>query len=145
MHPAAGTEPRADRDQGFSAHLTETYALDGPNVITDVATTAATTHDSQVLPGIHTRLRSRGLLPAEHLVDSGYASLVHLEQAARDHRVTVTGPLPANPTRGHRQGKGFARDDFHIDYDQQQVTCPRDRSARAGMAPTRPPRPPRPR
>ncbi|MCW8103648.1 hypothetical protein OOZ58_45300, partial [Streptomyces tauricus] len=25
---------------------------DGPNVITDVATTAATTHDSQVLPGI---------------------------------------------------------------------------------------------
>jgi hypothetical protein len=30
-------------------------------VITDVATTAATTHDSQVLPGIHTRLSHRGL------------------------------------------------------------------------------------
>ncbi|MFI6006854.1 IS1182 family transposase, partial [Streptomyces sp. NPDC051366] len=35
--------------KGFSAHLTETCAPDGPNVITDVATTAATTHDSQVL------------------------------------------------------------------------------------------------
>ncbi|MFG2631686.1 hypothetical protein [Streptomyces sp. NPDC048473] len=22
------------------------------------------------------------------------------------------------------EGQGFARDDFHIDYDQQQVTCP---------------------
>ncbi|MFE2936098.1 hypothetical protein [Streptomyces sp. NPDC059278] len=37
----------------------------------DVATTAATTHDSQVPPGIHTRLALRGLLPAEHLVDAG--------------------------------------------------------------------------
>ncbi|MET7348471.1 transposase [Streptomyces mirabilis] len=60
------------RWKGFSAHLTETCAPDGPNVITDVATSAATTHDSQDLPGIHTRLRRRGLLPAEHLVDSGY-------------------------------------------------------------------------
>ncbi|MFD8979631.1 transposase [Streptomyces sp. NPDC059564] len=110
--------------RGFAAHLTETCAPDTPNVITDVATAAATTHDSQLLPGIHTRLRRRGLPPAEHLVDSGYTSLVHVEQAAQDHQVTVTGPQPANPTRQHRQGAGFARDDFHIDYDRQQVTCP---------------------
>ncbi|MET7479101.1 hypothetical protein ABZT17_32725 [Streptomyces sp. NPDC005648] len=93
-------------------------------MITDVATTAATTHDSQVLPGIHTRLARRGLLPAEHLVDTGYTSLPHLEQAAREHQVTVSGPLKSNPTRQHRQNEGFARDDFHIDYDKQQVTCP---------------------
>ncbi|WP_406364796.1 IS1182 family transposase [Streptomyces sp. NBC_01546] len=110
--------------KGFSAHLTETCAPDGPNVITDVATTAATTHDSQVLPGIHTRLARRGLLPAEHLVDAGYTSLPHLEQATREHQVTVSGPLRSNPTRQHRRDEGFARDDFHIDYDQQQVTCP---------------------
>lgn len=93
-------------------------------MITDVATTAATTHDSKVLPGIHTRLARRGLQPAEHLVDSGYTSLPHLEQAAREHKVTVTGPRPGNPTRQHRRGEGFARDDFHIDYDREQVTCP---------------------
>lgn len=110
--------------KGFSAHLTETCAPDGPNVITDVATTASTTHDSKVEPGIHTRLHHRGLLPAEHLVDSGYTSLPHLEQAARDHQVTVPGPLRGNPTRQHRRGEGFARDDFHVDYDRQQVTCP---------------------
>ncbi|WP_240509893.1 DUF6042 family protein [Streptomyces malaysiense] len=98
--------------KGFAAHLTETCAADGPNVITDVATTAATTHDSQVLPGIHTRLARRGLLPAEHLVDAGYTSLPHLEQAAREHQVTVSGPLKSNPTHQHRRGEGFARDDF---------------------------------
>lgn len=110
--------------KGFAAHLTETCASDGPNVITDVATTASTTHDSQVLPGIHTRLSRRGLLPDEHLVDAGYTSLPHLEQAAREHHVTVSGPLKSNPTHQHRRGEGFARDDFHIDFDRQQVTCP---------------------
>ncbi|MCX4850366.1 IS1182 family transposase [Streptomyces sp. NBC_00893] len=110
--------------KGFSAHLTETCAPGGPNVITDVVTTAATTHDSQVLPGIHARLARRGLLPAEHLVDAGYTSLPHLAQATREHLVTVSGPLRSNPTLQHRRNEGFARDDFHIDYDRQQVTCP---------------------
>jgi hypothetical protein len=110
--------------KGFAAHLTETCAFEGPNVITDVATTAATTHDSQVLPGIHTRLSRRGLLLAEHLVDAGCPSLPHLEQAAREHQVTVSGPLKSNPTHQHRRNEGFARDDFHVDYDRQQVTCP---------------------
>ncbi|WP_234426165.1 IS1182 family transposase [Streptomyces kebangsaanensis] len=121
--------------KGFSAHLTETCAPDGPNVITDVATTASTTHASKVLPGIHTRLHRRGLLPAEHLVDSGYTSLVHLEQAARDHQVTVSGPLRGNPTRQHRRNEGFARDDFHIDYDRRQVTCPQGQVSRGWHGP----------
>jgi transposase len=112
------------RWKGFLTHLTETCTSDGTNVITDVATTPATTYDAQALPGIHTRLARRGLLPAEHLVDGGYTSLVHLEQAAQKHQVTVTGPLPGNPTRQHRKNEGFGRDDFHIGFDRQQVTCP---------------------
>jgi hypothetical protein len=93
-------------------------------VITDVATTSATTNDGQALPAIHTRLARRGLLPAEHLVDGGYTSLVHLERAAREHQVTVSGPLPGNPTGQHRKNEGYDRDDFHIDFDRREVTCP---------------------
>ncbi|MFD1312806.1 transposase [Streptomyces kaempferi] len=106
--------------KGFAAHVTETCASSCVNVITDVATT----NDGQALPGIHTRLARRGLLPAEHLVDGGYTSLVHLERATREHQVTASGPLPGNPTRQHRENEGFDRDDFHIDFDHRQVTCP---------------------
>ncbi|GDY80506.1 hypothetical protein SAV31267_099910 [Streptomyces avermitilis] len=83
--------------KGFAAHVTETCASDSVNVITDVATTSAATNNGQALPGIHTRLARRGLLPAEHLVDGGYTSLVHLERAEREHQITVSGPLPATP------------------------------------------------
>ncbi|MFF7988105.1 hypothetical protein ACFZDK_55540 [Streptomyces sp. NPDC007901] len=103
-------------------------------MITDVATT----HDSQVLPGIHTRLARCGLLPAEHLVDAGYTSLPHLEQGTREHPVTVFGPLRTNPTRQHRRGEGFARDDFHIDYDKQQVTCPQGQVSAGWHGPSSP-------
>ncbi|MEV0695611.1 IS1182 family transposase [Streptomyces sp. NPDC050388] len=112
------------RWKGFAAHVTETCASGGVNVITDVATTSAATNDAQALPGIHNRLARRGLLPAEHLVDGGYTSLVHLERAEREHQVTVSGPLPGNPTRRHRRNEGFDRDDFPIDFDRRQVTCP---------------------
>ncbi|MFF0079113.1 transposase [Streptomyces canus] len=114
-------------------------------MITDVATTAATTHHSQVLPGIHARLRRRGLLPTKHLVDAGYTSLPRLEQAAREHQVTVSGPLKSNLTRQHRQHEGFARDDFHTDYDRQQVTCLQGHVSQGWHGATRPPHPPRPR
>jgi hypothetical protein len=131
------------RWKGFVTHLTETCTPDGVNVITDVAATDATGYDAKALPGIHTRLKRRGLLPAEHLVDGGYTSLVHLEQAARDHQVTVTGPLPVNSTRQHRKNNGFGHDDLHIGSTANRSPAPRERSAGDGTAPTRPPRPPR--
>lgn len=126
------------RWKGLAAHLTETCTSDSANVITDVATTSAATNDAQALPGIHTRLARRGLLPAEHLVDGGYTSLVHLERAAREHQITVSGPLPGNPTRQHRRGEGFDRDDFHIDFDRRQVACPQGQvsAGRHGPYPT---------
>jgi hypothetical protein len=88
---------------GYLAHVTETCAADGPNVITDVATSA----DTLALAGIHARLDHRGLLPADHLVDGGYTSLVRMERAGREHQVTLAGPLPGNPTRQHRTQEGY--------------------------------------
>ncbi|GAB7183556.1 hypothetical protein ATKI12_3387 [Kitasatospora sp. Ki12] len=114
---------------GFLAHVTETCSGEGPNVITDVATMPATSAETEVLPGIHARLEHRELLPDQHLVDGGYTSLPHLEQATREHRVTVVGPLPGNPTRQHRRSEGFARDDFRIDFDRQEVTCPQGQTS----------------
>jgi len=59
---------------GYLAHVTETCAEDGPNVITDVAAMPATSDGRQALAGIHSRLERRGLLPGEHLADGGCTS-----------------------------------------------------------------------
>ena len=53
---------------GYKIHLTETCDDDTPSIITDVATTPATTTDYEATAGIHDRLAERGLLPCEHLV-----------------------------------------------------------------------------
>ncbi len=120
---------------GYLAHVTETCADDGPNVITDVATMSATSADTLALAGIHARLEHRDLLPTEHLADGGYTSLVHMERAGREHQVTLTGPLPGNPTRQHRTQEGYARDDFRINYDRQKVTCPQGQVSKGWHGP----------
>jgi hypothetical protein len=123
------------RDDGYLAHVTETCAGDGPNVITDVTTMPATSDDRQTLAAIHSRLERRGLLPGEHLVDGGYTSLVRMERVSRGHRVTLTGPLPGNPTRQHRAQEGYARDDFRTGCDRREVTCPQGQVSKGWRGP----------
>ncbi|WAL74882.1 transposase [Kitasatospora sp. YST-16] len=130
--------------KGFAAHVTEKYAPDSVNVITDVATTSAATNDGQALPGIHTRLARRELLPAEHLVDGGYTSLVHLERAAREHRVTVSGPPAGQPHPPAPQERRVSTATTSTSTSTADRSPARTaRSVPAGTAPTRPPLPPR--
>ncbi|MFC0437379.1 transposase [Kutzneria buriramensis] len=49
--------------------------------------------------------------------------------------MTVTGPLPGNPTRQHGRNEGFGRDDFHIDFDRRQVTCPQGQTSKGWHGP----------
>ncbi len=135
--PAARYSRRGQvtRWTGYLAQVTETCDDDAPNVITDVAVMPATSDDRHALAGIHDRLARRGLLPDAHLVDGGYTSLVHMERAQREHQVTLTGPLPGNPTRQHRDQGGYARDDFRIDYDRREVTCPQGQVSKGWHGP----------
>jgi len=56
---------------GYKAQLTETCEPDGPHLITQVETTAATTADVALTQPIHDALQRKGLLPAQHVVDAG--------------------------------------------------------------------------
>lgn len=47
-----------------------------------------------------------------------------MDAAARLHRVTLVGPLPASTSPQHRAKDGFGRENFVIDFDQREVTCP---------------------
>ncbi|WP_405639002.1 IS1182 family transposase [Streptomyces sp. NBC_00019] len=108
---------------GYLAHATETCDEGSVNVITDVATTAPT-GDSVALPGIHTRLKRRRLLPAQHLVDGGYTSVTLMDTAARTHHIEVIGPVSPDNSWQRKAGTGFSREDFTVDFDRRQVTCP---------------------
>ena len=109
---------------GFLAHVTETCDDGTVNIITDVATTSATSHDSRELPAIHQRLARRELLPVQHLVDGGYTSVQLRADAAREHRIELIGPLHPAPPRKPRDAALFDRTAFTIDWKKQTVTCP---------------------
>jgi transposase len=114
---------------GYKVHLSETCcepgpggARPGPNLITAVATTLATVPDVVMTEPVHDLLDAAGLLPAEHVVDAGYAS-ADLLIAARARGLTLIGPLRAGHSPQARNG-GYAAEAFTIDWDARQATCP---------------------
>ncbi|WP_254076714.1 transposase [Streptomyces pacificus] len=108
---------------GYCLHLTETCDDDAPRPITDIATTsAADGDDSQALPGIHTRLAGRELLPGEQLVDSGYVTAGTLVAARQEHGIDLVGP--ARRITGGDGRERFGHDDFQTDDARRQAVCP---------------------
>lgn len=114
---------------GYKVHFAETChdpAADGtaeaPNLLTAVASTAATVPDVAMTEPIHDLLQARDVAPGEHLVDAGYTS-ADLLLAARARGITLLGPLLDDTSPQARRG-GYTAQAFSIDFDNQQVTCP---------------------
>jgi hypothetical protein len=97
---------------GYKDHQTETCD-DDPNVIVHVLTTPAPEQDVDALDRIHTDLATRGLQPAEHLVDSGYLTPDGMHRAVTEHGIAMVGPIRLDPRAGQRPG--FAKENFTID------------------------------
>jgi transposase len=100
-----------------------------PNLITCVATTDATVHDSQMTIPVTAALHRKGLAPGRHYLDSGYASPEHMLTAARDYGITLVTPLLANQSRQAREDNGYDRSAFAIDYDARTATCPQGQAS----------------
>jgi len=109
---------------GYKVHLSETCDEGLPRIITEVQTTAGPVADGDVMKPIHTALADKGLLPAQHIVDTGYLSAGQLVQAQRDFGLDLVGPARVDARWQAKAGKGFAMDAFSIDWDAQRVTCP---------------------
>lgn len=69
-------------------------------------------------------LAERQLLPATHLVDSGYVVADWLVNAPREHQIEVVGPLKQSSSRQEREGQGYDVHAFQIDWAAQQAQCP---------------------
>jgi transposase len=96
----------------------------GPNLIVGVATTEGTVPDAAMTDRIHAALADRALLPAEHLVDSGYPSAQLLVDSWRRWGIELVSPLQADKSRQAKAGQGYDRTRFTIDFDAQHARCP---------------------
>ncbi len=110
-------------------HLTESCDDDAPHLITNVETTAATTADDAVTPTIHAALAERDLLPSIHLADTGFIDAELLVESDRQYAIDLLGPVRGDYHRQAREGQGFAAQDFSIDWQTEQATCPGGRQS----------------
>lgn len=101
-----------------------------PNLITHVATTAATVTDNQMTGIIDDDLAEHDLAPGRQYLDSGYLSAAAVLHAARSHGITLAGPLLADTSPQARAG-GYTAAQFTIDWDNQHATCPQGQVSRS--------------
>ncbi|MDH2388425.1 transposase [Streptomyces sp. HNM0663] len=95
-----------------------------PHLITSIVTTDATVTDAEMTEPVHHILAARDLLPAEHFLDSGYASAELIVGVKKNFGVALVTPVLINSSPQARAGAGFDRTEFTIDWDQRQATCP---------------------
>ena len=91
---------------GYKAHLTETCDEGKPHLITHVQTMAAPVADDEATTPAHAALRDKGLLPAMHLVDTGYLDAELLVATRRDFGIDLAGPARADE-RWQARGQGL--------------------------------------
>jgi transposase len=114
---------------GYKVHVTESCDADLPHLITNVETTMATTADDAVTPTIHASLAQRDLLPAVHLVDTGFVDAELIVESDRQYAVDLLGPVRGDYKWQARAGQGFAARDFTINWTTEQATCPAGRTS----------------
>jgi transposase len=116
---------------GYAVHLTETCAPEGPNLITHVETTPATTADVEMTKTIHQALVAKDLRPDEHFVDTAYVSVDQLLHS-QPHQIDLIGPLPGGSSWQAKTGQGFDLSCFAVDWDTHTVTCPQGKTSQSG-------------
>lgn len=131
---ARWSKKRSTHWTGYKVHLTETADEEGPNLITHVATTPATTQDVNLTTSIHANLAERDLLPAEHIVDAAYVSSEVVVGSRAEHDIELIGPVPPDTSWQARENTGYDVAQFVVDWQAEQVTCPHGKTSRLWRA-----------
>lgn len=108
---------------GYKVHVSETCDEELPRIITNVLTTVATTQDVSCTDDIQKALQANDLLPARHLVDTGYIDAQLVIESAGRYGIELFGPMRLNPSWQARTG-GIDAAQFQIDWDNRQARCP---------------------
>jgi transposase len=113
---------------GYKVHLSETCEDNLPRLITNVQTTYATEQDVACTSGIHEALARKQLLPARHLVDTGYIDAGLLVESRQQYEIDLFGPPRLDPSWQNRAG-GYDGALFEIDWRRQTAICPEGKSS----------------
>jgi transposase len=109
---------------GYTVHLTEVCDDKHPHLITHVATTPASTSDETMTEPIHQDLQQSQLLPAQHLLDSGYITAHLLVSSQQQFGVEMIGPGKVDVKWQANTPQGFDNSRFQIDWEQKLAICP---------------------
>jgi transposase len=109
---------------GYKVHLTETCLSEEIHLITNVETTVATIQDVEVTENIHQALATKGLLPKEHYVDSGYVDANLLLESRKTYGFSLIGPVQEDTSWQALAGQGYDLSQFVIDWQAHTATCP---------------------
>ena len=93
-------------------------------MITHVETVSAPTADGEATPQVHEDLRRKDLLPAVHLVDTGFLDAELIATSKREFGVDLFGPTRPDVTWQAKEGTGFDAQRFAIDWERERATCP---------------------
>jgi transposase len=113
---------------GYKVHVTETCDDDELHLITHVETTLAGVTDSELAAPIQQALANSALLPAEHLMDSGYVDADLLVKSQRDLGIEVIGPVRPDSSWQAQTDQGYDVSHFQVDWETHQVVCPQGKS-----------------
>ena len=119
---------------GYKVHVTEACDQDTAHLITHVKTCPAMQQDMTSTAEIHERLAAKGLLPAEHFVDSAYVDAALLVSSRREYGVSLEGPVRAVSSWQARMGQGYDLPHFAIDWERERVTCPQGKTSVTWLA-----------
>ena len=114
---------------GYKVHLTETCDDERPNLITAVATTAASVSDDAVTASIHASLAERNLLPEKHIADTDFVNAPLFARGLGNATTSSSSVLREATTSGkQRRGQALPHLGFVIDWDQKESMCPEEKS-----------------
>jgi transposase len=113
---------------GYKVHVTETCDAEAAHLVTHVMTCPAMQPDMASTADIHTCLADKGLLPAEHFVDSAYVDATLLVGSQRDYGISLQGPVRGVANQ-YARAEGYEQRCFAINWEHEQVTCPQGKTS----------------
>ena len=110
---------------GYKVHITESCDETHPHIITHVETTIAPQSDANMTEPIHNALAQKNCLPETHIVDAGYMDAEQIVTSQETHNINLIGPVRSDVSWQAKAKKGYASQDFQIDWGEKTAMCPR--------------------